>query len=161
MRVHTEKPGERELRATFSFDPSDIRLEPTLIGTVVHLQDCVTAGDPGSPALPKLTARLTLPPRTRLTGMDVRTLATRAIVSEAVAVAPLQLTRAGKSPRLVPANPLLYEQAMRRPVAQLADTSAEGFNPIVALELNPVRLTPDARLELQSEIEVILRVLGR
>src|SRR5215212_1599859 len=126
MRVHCDKPGERELRAVFSFDPAEVRLDETLIGVVVQLRDCATAGEPGSPALPKRNVRLALPPRTRMTGMDVRAIATTTISRDAVPVAPLQFTRAGEynavgrelqvepfpMPAFVPANPVLYAEAM-------------------------------------------------
>src|SRR6185503_14167831 len=148
-----------------SFEPAGLRLEETLIGVAVHLRDCVTAGEPGSPALPKQNVRLALPPRTRMTGVDVRTLAALPLSSGVVPVAPLQPTRPGAGqdvepfpiPPFVPADPVLYEEALRRPPARLVEASVEGFNPVVSIDLNPVRLRPDARLELQSEIEVIVR----
>jgi hypothetical protein len=173
MRVHCEKPGERELRVVFSFDPADVRLEQTLIGVVVHLRDCRTAGVPGSPALPKYDARIALPARTRMTGVETRTAETIPIGNAAVPVAPLQLRRPGTTyeprddkqgltvepypnPPFVPASPVLYEEAMRRPAARVINAEVQGLTPVVAVELNPVRLTPDARLELQSQIEVVI-----
>src|SRR5215208_3012411 len=97
MRVHCDKSGERELRVVFSFDPADVRLEQTLIGVVVHLRDCRTAGVPGSPALPKYDARIALPARTRMTGIETRATATVPIGGEAVPVAPLQFLRPGEA----------------------------------------------------------------
>ena len=154
MRVRTHEPGERELLVTFTFEPDDVRLEHGLIGVVVHLRDFPTAGEPGSPALPTCTVRVALPPRTRLIGIDAQSAETTMISTAVVPVAPLQLARPGA---IQLANPVLYEEAMRRPVARVVDTTVEGLSPVAAIDLNPVRLTPDARLELSTRIDVIVR----
>jgi hypothetical protein len=94
MRCKYQSNDERELHLTFDFERDDVRLEHSLIGVVVHLRDCPTAGEPGAPALPRCTVHVALPPHTRLT--DVKTSASRnAQISELLPIAPLQPTRPG------------------------------------------------------------------
>ena len=137
-----------ELRVTFTFEPDDVRLEESAIGVVVHLRNSRTAGEPGSPALPQCIVRVALPPRARLIGVDAHSSGIMMLGTSVVPVAPLQLC-----PNLpvVPANPMLYEEAMCRPVAHVVHAAS------AAIGLSPVRLTPDARLELVTRIDVIVR----
>jgi hypothetical protein len=59
-------------------------------------------------------------------------------------------------PPFVPPNPDLYAEAARRPAARTLATTVEGLNAVTTLELNPVRLTADGRLEFLSQIDVVV-----
>jgi hypothetical protein len=50
----------------------------------------------------------------------------------------------------------LYADASRRPPARVLKTSVEGFNTVVTLELNPLRLDENGRLELTAQIDVVI-----
>lgn len=94
MRAEDQLTSERELRVSFGFDRADLRLEYSLIGVIVHLEECVTAGEPGSPALPSRTVRIALPPHTRLTAVKAEAGEAVLLSGDILPIAPLQPTRA-------------------------------------------------------------------
>lgn len=94
MPVKHEPAREREMKLSFSFDRAGLRLEYSLIGVVVYLDECATAGEPGSPALPSRAARVALPPHTRLTGAWADARETVLLSNDMVPIAPLQPSRA-------------------------------------------------------------------
>lgn len=170
MRVESDPKNECELRVSFSFKRSDLRLKHSLIGVVVHLADVPTAGEPGSPALPNCVVRVALPPQSRLLEVKAETREAARVGDEVLPIAPLQPSRPGQrpdpqepsveklpTPAFVPADPDLYAEATRRPAARLLATTSEGLNPVATIHLNPVRLTADGFLELASRIDLTLR----
>ena len=199
MQAKTQSPNEheRELRVAVSFDRADLKLEYSLIGVVVHLADCPTVGEPGSPALPNCVVRVALPPHTRLTNVEANAPESVRVNDEPLPIAPHQPLRPGSlpphdsndgappyfrpdeeqrdyrpqqtdsrpdtrfvepfpTPRFVPANRNLYTEATRRPIARLVETTSEGLTPVVSIDLNPVRLTPDGYLEFSPQIDLVL-----
>ena len=96
MQVKNQSSDESKIQLTFSFDPGDLRLEYSLIGDVVHLADCPTVGEPGSPALPNCIVRVALPPHTVLTEVQAEARDTVRIKNEALPLAPLQPLRPGR-----------------------------------------------------------------
>ena len=97
MEAGNEPTSEREMKMSFSFDRAGLRLEYSLIGVVVHLDGCATAGAPGSPALPSQTARVVLPPHTRLAEARAEASDVVLLNSEILPIAPLQPLRAAAS----------------------------------------------------------------
>ena len=57
-------------------------------------------------------------------------------------------------PPYVPPNPERYAAASRGPVARLVETRDEGLTPVLAIEVDPVRITARGGLELFTGIEL-------
>ena len=62
-----------------------------------------------------------------------------------------------QTPPFVAADPALYAEAAGRPAARLLATADEGPTPVATIQLQPVRLTPDGRLEFNAKIGLTLR----
>jgi hypothetical protein len=60
------------------------------------------------------------------------------------------------APPIVPPDPALYERAAKQPVSRITSIDHLGFNPVMRVELRPVRYAADGRLELVTEFEIAL-----
>jgi hypothetical protein len=104
MQVKCQPSQNRELPVSINFDKANIKLEYTLIGVVVQLAGCITAGAPGGPALPQCTIRIALPPGNRLTNVKTETQGTEKLTTGILPIAPLQLLRPAQQREMPPYN---------------------------------------------------------
>jgi hypothetical protein len=96
MNIKSDESRKNELHFRFSFDKEDIKLEYSLIGVVVHLKDCITAGEPGGPALPKRVVNVAIPQGMRVGSIEGKAVQQETLTAEMLPIAPLQPLRAGQ-----------------------------------------------------------------
>ena len=102
MEVKHRLSQENQLYLTFTFDRSELRLDYTLLGIVVHLKDCTALAEPGGPALPVCSVRVALPPGAQFKDLHSESRDAVLLNGEVAPVAPQQPLRAAvrnKPPR--------------------------------------------------------------
>src|SRR5512139_3817821 len=96
MRVETTSGDDKgSIRLKVQFDAKSLRLKESPFGLLVQLDECLTSGEPGGPALPAKTVRIALPAFTRATSADAKGGDPEIVRQEAVMIAPVQFPRPG------------------------------------------------------------------
>jgi len=157
MRVSHDQAqqGERELRLKLRFDPDTLRLEHSLIGVVVHLGDCVTAGPPGAPALPVFNARIALPRGTHAVATKVEALETTRLSDAPIPLAPIQPRRPGATRVAAYSRPgeRLKDPKWRAPASEERQPGPKPFP-------TPAYVPPDPELYAAAAREPSGRLIG-
>lgn len=183
-----DQPQENGITFRIAFDPDEVILGTTPLGVVVRLEQLSTGGRPGHPALPRGRVRVAVPqgswPRT-LTVRDEEWVSVR---DAQTLVAPAQPPRPAAArvsehlhcaedcscrrldrppietgfpaPPVVPPDPDAYRAAAEEPVpvVRAAGIETVAGARIAVLEIAPVRMTPDAALELCVSVRVTVEL---
>ncbi len=159
------------VRVTFS--PSEVTLSHGLYGTKIRLQGASATQAPGAPGVPIRVVEIAIPDGLEVANVTARVKRRERLTHTATLVAPMHepgqlhavnLREGGaasgeRSGRWVMPDVALYEaefRDMQERTAWLLSTWVEGHVSIAGIAVRPVRLDAFGRLELVTELDVVL-----
>ena len=104
------------VRLRVCFDKADLHLKTTPFGVTMTLGDCTTIGEPGGPALPRISIHIAVPEGAWPARLEVQSARTIRLTDEPIFVAPIQPLRPGATQPPKP-PPAQHRPVRLRPAA--------------------------------------------
>jgi len=149
-----------QIRTVFTFSARDLKFTNTDQGVLIQLPDAEPSATPGAPALPEISAHLSLPVGTRATGLEVVKVEFETLPgSFSVAWCQPPAILSASTPALIDKNPAIYTRAEFYP-AQFCSITGQGLRrgqPLVSLLITPVQFLPvPGQLRLIKRLEIAI-----